>query len=279
MRLASEQGPVMLDPDTIANRDSYAAAVRAAGACLSATEAVVGGESDAAFCLRRPPGHHATPRKAMGFCLFNSVAVAAAHARRALGLERVAIVDPDLHHGNGTQDAFYADGSVLYVSTHQYPFYPGSGAWQEAGTGEGAGATLNLPLPPGCGDTEYQRVFDEVIIPKLRKFQPQLILVSAGYDAHFADTISGAAMRISCAGYAALTQRLVDVAAELCGGRLVMALEGGYELTALAWSIRNTIEALLGDEVTPDPMGPSPQRPAPSIDELIASVKALHGLN
>ena len=279
MRQTAGRGPQKLDPDTVANAGSFDAAVRAAGACLAATEAVVQGEQDAAFCLTRPPGHHATPAKAMGFCIFNSVAIAAAHARAALGLERVAIVDFDLHHGNGTQDAFYHDGSILYVSTHQYPFYPGSGDWTEAGVGEGVGATLNLPLRPGCGDAEYAFLLDQVIAPKLRAFTPELILVSAGYDAHFADSISGAAQRLSCAGYYALVSRLRDLAGELCKGRIVLALEGGYDLTALAWSVRNSIEALLGEPATPDPVGlPPAMSRAPELSELVERVEGLHGL-
>lgn len=279
VKQASLVGPVMLDPDTIANKGTYAAAVRAAGACIGATEAVVSGAFDAAFCLTRPPGHHATPRHSLGFCIFNSIAIAAAYARKSLNIERVAIIDPDLHHGNGTQDAFYDDPSVLYISTHQYPFYPGTGDWHEAGAGNGVGATLNLPLPAGCGDAEYAYLIDEVIAPKLRRFRPQLILVSAGYDAHFADTISGAAMRLSCAGYANVVSKLRDLAGELCGGRIVLALEGGYNLTALAWSVRNSLEVLLEEPVTRDPLGLPPERhPRPDLGGLVASVKGLHGL-
>ena len=278
MRRAGEQGTVYVLPDTIANRGTYAAAVRAAGACLGATEAVGRGDLDAAFCLTRPPGHHAVAGQPMGFCFFNSIAVAAAHARAALGLERVAIVDIDIHHGNGTQDAFYADPSVLYVSTHQYPYYPGSGHWREAGAGDGRGATLNLSLPGGCGNAEYALVFDAVILPKLRAFQPQLLLVSAGYDAHHADPIDGALMRLSCHGYAALIERLRDAAAALCDGRVVLALEGGYDLTALSWCVRNSIEALLGEPITLDPVGPAPQTGGRDLGELIAAVKGLHGL-
>lgn len=279
VREAARRGPILLDPDTVVHRGSYDAAVRAAGACIGATRAVVQGELEAAFCLTRPPGHHATPRRPMGFCLFNSVAIAAAYARHELGVERVAIIDPDLHHGNGTQDAFYSDPSVLYVSTHQYPFYPGTGDWHEAGAAEGHGFTLNLPLPSGCGDYEYTTVIDEVIAPKLRQFRPQLLLVSAGYDAHFADPISGAAMRLSCAGYVSIVAKLQALAGELCGGRLVLVLEGGYNLTALAWSVRNSIEVLLGEVATADPLGLPPVRhPRPDLSELIASVKGLHHL-
>ncbi len=273
-----DHGPVMVLADTIANTGTYAAALRAAGAVLGATASVAQGEFDAAYCLVRPPGHHAVAGAPMGFCFFNNVAVAAQHAVSALGLERVAIVDIDIHHGNGTQDAFYSDPSVLYVSTHQYPYYPGTGHWREAGSGEGIGTTVNLSLPGGCGDAEYGLAMEEVIAPKLRAYRPELILVSAGYDAHHADPIDGAMMRLSCAGYAGLIGRLQELAAELCAGKIVVTLEGGYDLTALSWSIRNSIEALLGDAVTADPIGPAPEIEAPDIGELITNVRRLHGL-
>ena len=278
MRGVGMQGPVMVLPDTIANVGTYAAAVRAAGACVGAAEAVVRGDFASAFCLVRPPGHHALPSQPMGFCFFNNVAVAATHARAALGVERLAIVDIDIHHGNGTQDVFYGDASVLYVSTHQFPYYPGTGHWREAGEGRGFGATLNLSLPGGCGDAQYARMLDDVIAPKLRGYRPQLILVSAGYDAHFADPIDGSLMQLSCRGYAALIQRLRDLAGDLCDGRLVVVLEGGYDLTALPWSVRNSLEAMLGEELVADPVGLAPPVTPPEIDGLIRDVKQLHGL-
>jgi acetoin utilization deacetylase AcuC-like enzyme len=274
MQHAGERGPVMVLADTIANTGTYAAALRAAGAVIGATEAVVQRDFGAAYCLVRPPGHHAVAMAPMGFCFFNNVAVAARHATDTLGLERVAIVDIDIHHGNGTQDAFYDDPRILYVSTHQYPYYPGSGFWREAGDG----TTLNLSLPGGCGDAEYALLYEQVIAPKLRHFRPQLLLVSAGYDAHHADPIDGSLMRLSCAGYALLIAALSDIAAELCDGRIVVALEGGYDLTALSWSVRNSIEALLGEAPTPDPVGPAPDMHAADLSELIDGVKALHGI-
>jgi acetoin utilization deacetylase AcuC-like enzyme len=278
MRHVASRGPVMLPPDTIANTGTYAAAVRAAGACVGAVEAVARREYEGAFCLVRPPGHHAIASRAMGFCFFNSVAVAAAHARSALGIERVAIVDIDVHHGNGTQDAFYAEPSVLYASTHQYPYYPGTGHWRETGEGAAVGATLNVPLPAGCGDSEFQVVFDEVIIPALYRFRPGMVLVSAGYDAHWADPIDGSELRLSCAGYGSLVRRLREAAGELCDGKIVVALEGGYDLTAMPWAIRNSIEALLGEEPTPDPVGPAPPRTVPDIGPLVKAIAELHGL-
>jgi acetoin utilization deacetylase AcuC-like enzyme len=268
----------MVLADTIANTGTYAAALRAAGAVVGATEGVMLGEFNAAYCLVRPPGHHAVAHAPMGFCFFNNVAVAARAATTEPGLSRVAIVDIDIHHGNGTQDAFYEDPSVLYISAHQYPYYPGTGNWLEAGAGAGAGTTVNLPLPGGCGDAEYDLLMQEVIAPKLRAYRPELIFVSAGYDAHYGDPIDGAMMRLSCAGYANLFTRLKDLAGELCGGRIVAALEGGYDLTALSWSIRNSIEALLDDPITPDPIGLAPKIEAPDIGELVANVRRLHGL-
>jgi acetoin utilization deacetylase AcuC-like enzyme len=279
MRRVGALGPVLVLADTIANTGTFAAAVRAAGAVLGATESSMKGAADAAFCLVRPPGHHAVAAAPMGFCFFNNVAIAARHAVVALGLERVAVVDIDIHHGNGTQDSFYDDASVLYVSTHQYPFYPGTGHWRETGAGAGSGATLNMPLPGGCGDGEYALLLREVIAPKLRAYRPQLILVSAGYDAHHADPIDGALMRLSCAGYAALIAGLRDLALELCEGRIVVALEGGYDLTALSWSVRNSIEVLIGAAPTPDPVGAAPPaKTAPDLDELIANLRRRHGL-
>jgi acetoin utilization deacetylase AcuC-like enzyme len=278
MRRVCERGPIWVLEDTIVNVGTYAAAVRAAGAVCGATDAVVASEYASAYCLTRPPGHHAVFDRPMGFCFFNSVAIAARHAVTDLGLQRVAIVDIDIHHGNGSQDAFYNDPSVLYISTHQYPYYPGTGHWRETGEGPGAGSTLNLPLPAGCGDPEYARCFEAVIEPKLRAFAPQLILVSAGYDAHHRDPIDGAGMRLSSFGYAALVGRTKALADELCEGRVIVALEGGYDLTALSWSVRNSIETLLGEDLTPDPVGPAPQARAPDIEPLLSALRELHAL-
>jgi acetoin utilization deacetylase AcuC-like enzyme len=281
MRRVVEQGPVYVTSvqDTIANKGTFIAAVRSAGAVVGATAAVVSGEFGAAYCLVRPPGHHAIPDAPMGFCFFNNVAVAAKHAVANLGVDRVAVIDIDIHHGNGTQDVFYADPSVLYVSTHQFPYYPGTGHWREAGEGAGLGYTLNLSLPGGCGDVEYAQAFEAVIEPKVRAYRPDLVIVSAGYDAHHGDPIDGARMRLSSAGYASLIRRCCDLASECCSGRVVVALEGGYNLTALSWSVRNSIEVLLGDPVTEDPIGPAPPLPSPpNIAPLLAALRELHGL-
>jgi acetoin utilization deacetylase AcuC-like enzyme len=276
VRAMAEEGGGWLDADTYVCPSSYRAAIRAAGGCLAVVEAILDGQVDSAFCLLRPPGHHATPSKAMGFCLFNNVAIVAAHALERRGLERVAIVDFDVHHGNGTQDAFHRDARVLYLSTHQYPFYPGSGYWAETGEGEGQSTTVNVPLPRGCTSQQFLQAYREVCAPVVRRFAPQLILVSAGFDAHFADPL--AQMVVNTGTYYEIASLLRGLAEELCGGRILFALEGGYDHTALAWSVQACLEALLGQELTPDPLGPGPQAPPPDIDITLAAVKRAQGL-
>jgi acetoin utilization deacetylase AcuC-like enzyme len=282
LRKTCARGGGWFDPDTYCGPHSCDAAVSAAGACLAATEAVLrpstnsGQRLRSAFCAVRPPGHHARPAQAMGFCLLNNVALAAQYARKRHELERVVIVDIDVHHGNGTQDAFYADPGVLYVSTHQYPFYPGTGRADETGAGEARGTNVNIPLPAGCGDEEYRAVFEQIVEPVVRRYRPQLLLVSCGFDAHFADPI--AMMSLSVDGYGELTTRLRALADDLCDGRIVAVLEGGYDLTAVAWGARRAIEVLLGDAPTPDPLGPAPERRAPEIGGLLAEVRRLHSL-
>ena len=213
----AEKGGGWLDPDTVMSPRSYETALYAAGGLLVATEAAMKGEVDNAFALVRPPGHHAISDRAMGFCIFNNVAIAARFALYKFSLNRVLIVDFDVHHGNGTQDAFYNDHRVLYFSTHQYPFYPGTGWMDETGSGEGKGTTANFPMAAGWGDNEYLRAFNEVLVPVARGFQPQLILVSAGFDAHWADQL--AMMRVSIKGFAQMVMILKELAAELCQGR------------------------------------------------------------
>jgi acetoin utilization deacetylase AcuC-like enzyme len=212
----------------------------------------------------------------MGFCLFNNVAIAAAHLLARRALERVAVVDFDVHHGNGTQDAFYTDGRVLYFSTHQYPFYPGTGDWREAGEGPGRGAIINVPFPAGYGDDAYLAAYRDVCAPALRRFRPQFILVSAGFDAHFADPLAG--MRLSTAAYYQIAAILRDLAAELCEGRLVFALEGGYDHTALAWSVQACLDALAGRAFAPDPLGLAPPQRAADFSGILSRVRELHGL-
>ena len=276
VRRLADEGGGWVDPDTLITPRSYDVAAHVVGGTLNALDAVMRGDVRSAYCLVRPPGHHATPMQAMGFCLFNHVAIAAAYAMARHGLERVAIVDYDVHHGNGTQDAFYADPRVLYASTHEYPFYPGTGAAEEAGSGEGRGYTINIPMPHGSGDDEHRRAFEEVVAPALRRFRPQLIVVSAGYDAHFADEI--AMQELSVDGYGALASIVKAAAEELCEGRVLVAQEGGYHLTALPWCVRRTIEVLRGDDPAPDPLGARPNRVPAGFDEMLARVRQLHAL-
>ena len=273
-----KRGGGYLDGDTVASPASYEAAIYAAGGSISAVDAVMSGDVTYAFALVRPPGHHAVRDAAMGFCIFNNVAIAARDAIAKHNLERVLIVDFDVHHGNGTQDAFYSESSVLYFSTHQYPFYPGSGGVDEIGSGEGEGYTVNVPMPGGCGDAEYMRAFEEVLVPVAKRYKPQLILVSAGYDAHWADSI--ASMQVTTTGYARMAAILKDLADELCGSKLVFALEGGYNVEALAESVDATINVLLGSPKTYDTLG-KPRRSwsPPDTDELFRSIKATHNLS
>ena len=273
----AQQGGGHLDMDTYVRPASYDAALMAAGGLVEATRAVLGGEVNNAFALVRPPGHHALRDRGMGFCLFNNVAVAARYALAERELDRVLIVDFDVHHGNGTQDEFETEPGVMYISTHQYPYYPGTGHWRETGRGEGAGSIVNVPLNGDVGDEGFARILNEVVGPAAWRFQPQLILVSAGYDAHWDDPL--ASMQLSVSGYTAIAQALKDLAEELCQGRLVFTLEGGYHLEALAYSILNTFAVLLGDDEWQivDPLGPSPRAEQP-VDEIIARLKQVHRL-
>jgi acetoin utilization deacetylase AcuC-like enzyme len=230
----------MLDPDTFTSPESYDLAKLAAGAAVVGVEHAMAGAGPA-LVLVRPPGHHAERDKAMGFCLFNNSAVAAA-AARAKGAKRVAVVDIDVHHGNGTQEIFEADPDVLYVSTHQYPCYPGTGAVGEAGTGPGRGRTVNVPIEPGAGDDDYAHVLDRVVVPVLREFAADVVIVSAGYDAHVKDPL--AQMQVTDAGYRAMLVALRRVVDEVSRGRLVVLSEGGYDLQALGACLDATVDVL-----------------------------------
>jgi acetoin utilization deacetylase AcuC-like enzyme len=275
VRWTSTQHGLWLDQDTYTTVVSWEAAQFGAGAAVRATEAVASGQAANAFALVRPPGHHATPARPMGFCLFNNVAIAARHALDTIGMDRVAIVDYDVHHGNGTQDVFYAEPRALFCSTHASPLYPGTGAEGETGVGEGTGTTLNVPLPHGAGDAGVLRVYDELIIPAVRRYAPQMIFISAGFDAHWADPIGSLAL--SVAGYAELTRRLVALAAELCEGRVVLVLEGGYNRAALGACVVAALRVLLGQEPGEDPLGPA-HASEPDLSALIGRLRRLHPL-
>jgi acetoin utilization deacetylase AcuC-like enzyme len=247
---------VALDPDTYTSPESHGVALLAAGAAVDAVERVFAAESGprsqpgpselkAVLAMVRPPGHHAERGRAMGFCLFNNIGVAAAHAR-ALGAGRVAIVDYDVHHGNGTQHIFESSPDVLYVSLHQFPFYPGTGAASETGRDAGKGFTVNLPLEAGCVDVDYRLAFDEVVVPVLRQYDPDVLLVSAGFDAHERDPLAG--MRLTSRAFGAMTADLRKVAEDCCDGRMVLVTEGGYDLLGLETSLEAAIEALAGDD-------------------------------
>jgi acetoin utilization deacetylase AcuC-like enzyme len=239
-RMAEVAGrSLSLDADTYTSPESYEVARLAAGAAIDAVERVMGDSHTAAVAVVRPPGHHAERDRAMGFCLFNNVAVAAAHAR-AQGAARVAIVDYDVHHGNGSQHIFESDPHVLYVSTHQFPYYPGTGAADEVGHGTGRGFTVNLPMEIGAVDADYQLVFAKVVSPILLQFEPDLVIVSAGFDAHERDPLGG--MRLTTPAFAAMTRELRAVADECCRGRIVSVTEGGYDLQALAASLDAVID-------------------------------------
>ena len=228
-----------LDGDTVTCRDSFGVGLLAVGGLLRLLDSIAERDAQNGFALVRPPGHHALRNQAMGFCLFNTIAIGAQHLKRTHGAQRVLIVDWDVHHGNGTQDAFYDDPSVLFISTHQYPYYPGTGALEETGAKEGEGYTINVPLPAGCADAEYLRVFHDVVVPAAQRFEPQWILVSAGFDAHRRDPLGG--MAVTEEGFAGMAEHLLQLADQYTEGKVAFLLEGGYDLAAL----RNSVAAVL----------------------------------
>lgn len=230
-----------LDPDTPVGPESIEVARLAAGTTVELASRIMRGEARAGFAALRPPGHHAMPDAAMGFCLLGNAAIAAKHLLDSGQAERIAIYDWDVHHGNGTQAAFYSDPRVLFMSTHQFPFYPGTGARSETGAGLGEGFTLNVPLPGGAGDAELLRATDEIFTPRVFEFQPDIVLVSAGFDAHVDDPVGG--MRATSEGFAALAERWRGIAERNCDGRILGVLEGGYDLDALTASVRATLSA------------------------------------
>jgi acetoin utilization deacetylase AcuC-like enzyme len=276
LRQSADRGGGMLDPDTYLLPVSFEVACLAAGGLVAAVDAVVAGQADNGLVVVRPPGHHATPSRAMGFCLLNNVAIAARHAQAGeTAIKKVMIVDYDVHHGNGTQDVFYDDPDVLYVSTHQYPHYPGTGALTDIGEGAGRGATINMPLRAGVGSEGFRLLYEKVLWPAARRFHPDIILVSAGFDAHWADHL--AMLQLDLMGYADLTRQLIGMAAELCQGRIIFALEGGYDLGVLANGMLNVAYALQGMDEISDPLGDLdiPQQGTEALAEQLVSLHHL----
>ncbi len=265
-----------LDADTYLNAHSYDAAMTAAGGLLQVIDAVLRGEADNGFALVRPPGHHALPDWGMGFCLLANVAIGARWAQDWHGVDRVLIVDFDVHHGNGTQEIFYRDPSVMFFSLHESPYYPGTGEAAETGDGPGEGTTINVPFPAYTGEEGYLAALDQILAPAAREFEPELILVSAGYDAHWMDPLAD--MRLSVASYARITQELMKLADELCRGRLVAVLEGGYNLDVLAHGILTTLRTLSGSRRgVSDPFGPPPDGQRDVLG-LVQQLRRLHGI-
>jgi len=238
------KGSMYLDGDTRTSAGTYNAALLAAGGFCEAVSMVNSGKLKNAFALIRPPGHHAERSRAMGFCIFNNIAIGARYARKYLGLKRIMIVDWDLHHGNGTQHSFEDDPSVLYFSTHQYPHYPGTGACDEIGTGKGEGFTINIPLTTGCGNGDFVTLLERVVKPVALEYKPEMILVSAGFDIYEKDPLGG--MEVTPEGFAGLTASLMDTADACCGGKLVLALEGGYHIRGQAESVKVVLQELAG---------------------------------
>ena len=265
---AAQRAPTQIDPDTYASPASADVARLAAGSAIDALRAVSGGDCDAAFAAVRPPGHHAEADQAMGFCLYNNVAAAVATLRERDGVERVFVLDWDVHHGNGTQHLFEHERDVLYASLHQFPFYPGTGAVGEVGIGRGEGSTVNVPMPAGCGDVAYQNAIDRIVAPVARGFAPELIVVSCGFDAHRSDPLGQ--MEVSTEGFAAMTARLRDLAGALCGGRIAFVLEGGYSPLGLEESSAAVLDTLLADEA---PVSATP--PLPLTHPLWGVIKGL----
>jgi acetoin utilization deacetylase AcuC-like enzyme len=255
-----------LDADTYLSARSIEVAKLAAGGAVDLARRITRGAAPCGLALVRPPGHHAEADRAMGFCLLNNIAIAARALQAEEGVERIAIVDWDVHHGNGTQHQFEAERDVLFASLHQYPFYPGTGALGEAGEGAGRGFTVNVPLPRGCGDGEYLAAFDAIVVPVLCEFRPEVLLVSAGFDAHARDPLAG--MQVSTRGFAAMTERLKGVADDLCDGRLVLLLEGGYDLDALGESVAAVLDRISGRAADPIPAPPADAALASPLESL-----------
>ena len=262
----------MLDPDTTTSAKSWEVAQMAVGGMLAAIDKVMDGEVKNAFALVRPPGHHAERNRGRGFCLFNNIAIGAHYARQKYLLDRILIVDWDLHHGNGTQNAFYEDPHIVYFSTHQYPYYPGSGSIDEDGKGEGKGFTINVPLPGGQEDQDFSGIYQDILKPIASEFKPQLILVSAGYDIYFQDPLGE--MNVTPEGFATLTSLIMDMAQSNCQGKLVITLEGGYHLNGLRDSVKATLKELTGGSILSGSKREG--KKSSSTEKIIEKVRKIH---
>jgi acetoin utilization deacetylase AcuC-like enzyme len=270
---AARRAPLHLDPDTYVSAESFEVARLAAGGAIELALRVARGRGQTGLAAVRPPGHHAEAGYAMGFCLFNNVAIAARALQAEAGVERVLILDWDVHHGNGTQHCFDEDPSVFYVSTHQFPYYPGSGDFGEAGRGRGSGATLNIPMPAGCGDAEYLGALRRLLVPAARTFRPEVILVSCGFDAHQDDPLAD--MRVSGDGFRAMAAVVRALADDLCQGRLAFVLEGGYAASGLQEGTGAVLDVLLAPE--PPPLAAAaPLTPGTPLERVVAGVVAVH---
>lgn len=267
----SKHNRYALDGDTITCRDSFGVALLAVGGFLTLLDAIASKQSSNGFALVRPPGHHALRDHAMGFCLFNTMAIGAEYLKRVYGAKKILIMDWDVHHGNGTQAAFYDDPTVLFISTHQFPFYPGSGAVNETGVGAGEGLTLNVPLPAGCTDVEYLQVFQDIVVPAAEKFQPDWILVSAGFDPHRRDPLGG--MNVTEEGFGAMARLLLMLANRFADGRIAFLLEGGYDLAGLRDSVAAVLAAM--QTQVPPPAGHLPLAES-RIEPVIRRILQVH---
>jgi acetoin utilization deacetylase AcuC-like enzyme len=267
----SKHNRYALDGDTITCRDSFGVALLAVGGFLTLLDAIASKQSSNGFALVRPPGHHALRDHAMGFCLFNTMAIGAEYLKRVYGAKKILIMDWDVHHGNGTQAAFYDDPTVFFISTHQFPFYPGSGAVNETGVGAGEGLTLNVPLPAGCTDVEYLQVFQDIVVPAAEKFQPDWILVSAGFDPHRRDPLGG--MNVTEEGFGAMARLLLALANRFADGRIAFLLEGGYDLAGLRDSVAAVLAAMQAQ--VPPPAGHLPLAES-RIEPVIRRILQVH---
>ena len=270
-----EKGGGYFDPDTYSNSDSFRAAAVAVGSSIDLVKEVIEGKLNNGFALLRPPGHHALANRAMGFCLFGNIAIAANYALTQKGIKKVAIVDFDVHHGNGTQALVGDDPNILFISSHQYPFYPGTGSIHETGKGDADGTIINIPLQAGVGDDGFKIVYDKIILPSLARFKPDLIFVSAGYDAHWDDPLAN--LNLSLTGFDLISKKLIDIGDKICSGKIVFFLEGGYNLQVLKYAVANAVNRLLHLDFIEDPLGKSSLR-EPEINKLISELVKIHKL-